>query len=160
MFLKFKYRTFLALLIVFGFWFSASAQNAVKMIGSNGNETIFLLTSHPKVSIEQSSLLIESDLEKITCDIDDGVRFEFTNYEEAAVNEINSEIPVFKISQAFIEGDNLLPGSDILLYDMKGSLLKSLKVAADGHISIDISDLQEGVYVINSSVKKFKLYQR
>ena len=137
-----------------------SAQNAVKMIESNGEETVFLLSTHPKVSLSQSVLEIKTDTDEITCDIDEGVRFELIDFEDASVNDIEEDKPVFKVSKERVEAFNLKPGSDVKLYDLTGKIMESVKTDSTGHAALDISVLPDGIYIINSSNRNFKFYKK
>ena len=137
-----------------------SAQNAVKMIESNGRETIFLLNQRPMVSIVGKSLEIRSASDKITCEIGEGVSFAFTDFEEAGVEEIDIDSPMFRVSQNLIEAFNLRPNSKVTLYDFKGNMIKSVNSDATGYVAISSSGLPKGVYVINSNVRNFKYYKK
>ena len=141
-------------------WIPASAQNAVKMIQNGNQETIFMLSSTPKVTIEGEYLAVETDLDKITCDLKGGVRFEFIESDNTALEEIEAQLPVFKVNKEFIVAYNLTPLSPVNVYDVAGKSLISVKTDESGYLNISTTDLPAGVYVFNSKDKNFKFYKK
>lgn len=140
--------------------FPTFAHNAVKMIHPDNKETIFLLSSQPKVSIENSSLVVESDENKVTCELNGSVRFEFLDAKESAIDEVATESLVFKVDNQAVEGGNMTPNSPVAIYDLSGKTLKAAQTDEAGYIRIDIYDLPKGVYIFNSIDKNFKFYKK
>ena len=148
------------LMLLMGWGFSANAQNAVKMIQAGNQETIFMLSAQPQVSIDGSSLVIETNNEKVTCNVAGGVNFEFVDSDSTAVEEIAAESSLFKISPEVVEGYNLAPDSQVMIFDIAGKCLKSVYTDPKGFVSINVADLPSGVYVFNSKDKNFKFYKK
>lgn len=136
------------------------AQDAVKMIQSDGQETIFMLSQKPTVSMNGSSILIETENESVSCQIEDGIRFEFVNYGSNSLESLVENTPVFKVSQETIEAEGLTPAIPVAIYDITGKLVKSSQTDSSGNVSLNISDLSSGVYIFNSVNKNFKFYKR
>lgn len=148
-----------ALMSLFGF-IPMSAQFAVKMIPAEGEETTFLLSHHPKVSMAEEGLIIETDQDRVECEIGEGVRFEFIEDYETAVKNIETGMPAFKFDGQGISGYNIQPSSDVMIFDVSGKVMKSSRTDADGNFYISLSGLPEGVYILNSVDKKFKFIKK
>lgn len=139
---------------------AASAQNSVKMIESNGKETIFQLAENPKVSISDKNLLIETSNDKVTCAIGEGVRFQFL-LADAGVGEVSADnTPVFKISQVAVEASGITASSPVTVYDMAGKIVKATQSDSNGCATVNISDLPAGVYIFKTIDKNFKFYKK
>ena len=140
------------------------AHNAVKIIESDGNETIFILEKDPnyysmEVFMIGSELEIYTQNTQVNYEIDQGVRFEFLDY-DARVDPLEVSDPIFNISRKSIEGKNLPVNSLVYLYDLTGILLKKAKVDSTGSLKIDISEIPEGNFIIKSNSKSFKFFKK
>lgn len=138
----------------------SNAQNAVKMTQADGENTVFLLNSHPSVSIDGSEIIVETDQDKVTYVIGEGVTFEFIDYNSNSVENVTDRIPVFKVSPQSIEASGLTPGKMVSLYDASGKLLISASTDPNGNVTLEISHLPSGIYIFNSSDKNFKYYKK
>ena len=138
----------------------ASAQNAVKMTESGGKSTIFMLSQQPKVYISSGFITIETLTDKVECDTADGVTFEFLDYDNAGIEEIGAESPIFKIGNDYLEAWNIKPFSRMEIYDVAGKKLGGATSDANGYVSVSIANLPAGIYIINSTDKNFKFYKK
>ena len=138
----------------------SKAQNAVKMIETDGTETIFLLIEQPKVWMADNSLIVETDSDKISCDIAGGIRFEFCNYESDSVEGIEQSTPAFKVTPQSVEAFNLDPLKTVAIYDISGKTVKTSQSDQNGYVYFSISELPAGVYIFNSPNKNFKFYKK
>ena len=138
----------------------AVAQNAVKMIPSEGQEIVFMLSDSPRVTIEENSIIIESEKEKVTCEILKGVRFEFVDSDNAGIESVEINTAIFKVTNDFIEASRLKPRENVRVVDIGGKILRNLSTDSSGYIKMDISDLPKGVFIFSSKDKKFKFYKK
>lgn len=142
-----------------GLTLSAVAQNAVKMT-SGDDVAYFMLSDQPSVTIEDNSIVVQTENEKVSCDLAGGVKFEFANVENNSVDRIETDAPVFKINPGFIEGYNLSGASRFEVADLSGKVLKNGKADESGYLYVSISELPGGIYIFNSKDKKFKFYKK
>ena len=147
---------FLSLGVAFGL----HAQNAVKMTESDGTETFFLLTATPKVAMNGNTLSVSTSESEITCEVGEGVTFEFCDYEPGAVETIETSAPAFKLTTDHLEAYNLKPSTSVVIYDITGKMLKSSTTDDTGNAVINIADLPAGIYVVNSNSNNFKFYKK
>lgn len=140
------------------------AHNAVKVIESNGNETIFLLEKDPyyysmDVYMTSSGLEIYTTKTQVNYEIDESVRFEFLDL-DSGIETLEISDPIFNISHKFIECKNLKGNSLVYIYDLNGILIKNAKVDDTGSLKIDISEIPEGIFIIKSNNKSFKFFKK
>lgn len=136
------------------------AQNAVKMIQVNSQESIFYLIDKPSVTFEGDAIVVEAKDNKVTCELVGGVTFEFVTVDNASVDSFENDIPIFKVNNNFIEAFNLTPISIIIISDLSGKTLLSTKTDAKGHIYIETESFPAGIYIFSSKDKNFKFYKK
>lgn len=140
------------------------AHNAVKIIDSDGNETIFLLENENyyvtmELLIKDPELIVHTAKTTVKYIIDPNIKFEFLDYDAGIETLENSDI-VFNISPNFIEGRNLQSNSWIYIFGLNGNFLKKAKVSNSGNLKIDISDIPEGVLIVKYNNKSFKFFKK
>lgn len=135
------------------------AQDAVKLIHPDDGETVFMLNSHPKVSIAGDVVVMETDVDRVEYDYVDGMKIKFYD-STGAVESITTEGPVFSVGHESVEGQNLAPGQAVAVYDISGKKLRGATVGADGRVEVSTSDLGSGVYIFHSKDKNFKFYKK
>lgn len=147
----------LALLIGFNV---AGAYNAVKLVDSQNGEKIFLLSSHPKASLMENVLSLETDLESLNFDLGDGINFYFVDYEEAGIDVVATGTPVYKLTPGFIQAFNLKALAPVEVFDITGKTVKTGKTSGDGSLILETSDLPSGVYIFSSFDFNFKFHKK
>lgn len=135
------------------------AHDAVKLIDSNNKETIFMLHDLPKARIDESKLIIETDRERLICNIETGARIEFIDT-NAGINGILPDSFVFSLGGNGLDCQNLKPGSKVYLCDLAGKIITSKEVDSTGAVTIDTTTLPAGVYIFNTNEKSFKFYKK
>lgn len=144
---------------LFGCAFIGQAQNAIRLTDPAGQETVFLLSSNPKVTMEtDGSLLVTTDTQSISLEAST-YRLEFID-SNASVKSIEGPAPVFNVSSDYLEASNLEAGCPVMIYDMQGRLVKSASADQNGSLYLSLSDLLKGIYVVNSNMNKFKFYKK
>ena len=154
-------RTFIvsAFLTIFCSLFSF-ADNAVKMIQADGSESYFLLSSKPKVSINGEELNVVTLNENISVEFVSPVTFEFCEYEDTAVKGLEVSKPVFKINGLTLEASNLEPNSSVTIYDSTGRKVAAGVTDNSGNVTISISSLPNGAFIVNSKANNFKFHKK
>ncbi|MCH5241049.1 MAG: T9SS type A sorting domain-containing protein [Muribaculaceae bacterium] len=151
-------------LLAFGSSLTAQAQNAVKMIPGattgEDKEIIFLLRDTPTVTFDDDAIVVECNDEKVVCNLQGGVSFEFIAFDEASVDAVESDSTVIKINQLFIGAYNLSPDTPVVISDLSGKILSSSKTDPHGHIYVSLYDFPTGVYIFSSKDKNFKFYKK
>ena len=146
--------------LAFGWALPAQGQNAVKMIQGDSKETIFMLSDTPTVTFEEDTIVVECRKEKVSCELEGCVKFEFITYNNASVDSVVKESPVFKVNQNNIEAFNLSPLEMVRITDLSGKTVFSSKTDINGHIYIETGNYPSGVYIFFSKDKNFKFYKK
>ncbi len=141
-----------------GFMLQAKAQNVTLVVtNTNGTEQTYQLTEESQLHFENGErLVIEnasgtnftlqlSDIRKIVC-------AEMTGTEENAVSKLQI-FPNPSHNQVFIK--NLSGNSQGRIYTLDGRIVKAFE-ASEG-MMLDISDLSEGMYLLNIDGQTLKL---
>lgn len=153
---KFIRKRFLLILIsILGLSVNVAAQNAVKLTDPSGNELILLLETTPTVTIEGDYLCVSSDEKDFSFLFDGTFTVEFCD-DNAGVEEIEQETTSFKITPNILEAKNLDPDSFLFIYDISGKKVKSATADPSGFVSIDISEMGRGIYIVNTKKNNFK----
>ncbi|MCH5226194.1 MAG: T9SS type A sorting domain-containing protein [Muribaculaceae bacterium] len=134
------------------------AENSVTMIEPNGKETIFLLSTSPRVSMEDGTVIVETKNDRVEYTGEGPLKFVFS--ETGAIEKFEKDLPLFKINQFSIEASNLKPETNLQILDLSGKLIISQKTDTNGNITIPVSYLPTGVYIVKSYDKKFKFYKK
>lgn len=139
---------------------TAFAEQYVFVVWTDAGEQIsYPLSDKPKVTQNDDVLVVtttdtsveypKSDVEKFT------LAFQtVTNVEEI---EINSSI---RHTRECIEMANCRAGSIVTMYSTSGQLIRSYTVADDGTLSIDISALESGIYILSNENITYKLLKQ
>ncbi|MCH5234011.1 MAG: hypothetical protein J1E16_01855 [Muribaculaceae bacterium] len=138
----------------------ANAQNAVKMTQGNNSETIFYLTDTPTVTFEDNSIVVVAKDNKVTCDLADGISFEFVSVDPGSVESVEKDTSVFKIDRNYIEAYHLTPMSQVVISDLSGKSVFSSKTDGNGYLYVETGSFPAGVYVFSSKDKNFKFYKK
>ena len=147
------------LLLVFTF-FTGHAQNAIKLIESNGNESFFILNPQQKFLMVKNELVIESENQSIIIEQNNSLKCEFCNYEISSLKTISGNSIIYKLSNESIEVDNLEPLSSVKIFDLNGNIIIMGEANNEGFISLNINELPRGILIINTNNKTFKFYKK
>lgn len=139
---------------------NVSAHNAVKLTDGDLKETILLLSHGPIVSINGNVITVETDKERIECELEGNPRFEFLDYDDAGIDAPEYGSLTFHFDSNSLKGENLKPGTQVCIVDLSGRIL-TVKVAdAMGSVNLDISTLPVGVYIFKTNDQIYKFYKK
>ena len=125
-----------------------------------GEKIEYFLTDTPQLKHNDESVLLTT---KKT-----NVEYETSRIAKVYFSEsVNSGIKDIKISdtviQLFPESIHLIgfsPNESIQILSLNGKVYRSLSVSNDGSLTISLSDLSIGVYIIKSTNQSFKITRR
>lgn len=137
-----------------------SGHNAVKLIDKDSKETIFMLSDHPRVTFNDEIIVVRSAKEEISCDMADGTRFEFLDYDQNSIGSIPGEAVMINLTGNNLEGNLLAAGSPIRIANIAGQVFVATQTDDSGYFRISLENLAPGVYVFSSQEKIFKFYKK
>lgn len=143
----------------------SKAQDVVKLTDPKGNTSMFLLLDHPRLTMGDKTLTIESDsgskLEftlPVSAEIVEDVPGDIPN--ESSVAEIAASEPCFYIGESYIEGSRLAQGTVLRVYDQSGRMAGFAKADEAGNVKLSTADLPTGVYIVECYPKNFKFHKK
>ena len=140
--------------------FGSFAHDAVKMTEPDGKETVFILADHPIVTVENNAIIVTTDNQNISLELEPNIIFRFCDADGAGVETAAKSLPTFKIDDTRLEGNNLQPRTLVTIYDISGRMTASATTDDAGFVSIVIADLPAGVYIVGSNSNNFKFHKR
>lgn len=121
----------------------------------DGNTVAYSLTTRPVVTFAGSDLVLTStDVE---------VKYPIANVEEitfvdaSAINEIKGDKVAFAINGQVINAKGLANGELVQVYNIDGKAIAQASANAEGTVTVDISTLGKGVYVIKAGKMSYKI---
>jgi len=160
-------RYFLILLVSISFATNASAFTATpkyKLVlwEKNGLTTDFLLENGVTITFNDGKLVITNDVADIL-DYDlDGIwkwTYEDTGDHGSGIQSISSDYSV-QFGGDMIVFRNLKAGSNISIYAVNGIQMMNETIANDGEYTFQLSNLTQGVYVVNVNGKTYKIVKK
>ncbi len=139
---------------------TAEEQEALMVNFKNGTRVVYILAERPVATFSTDKLHIES-----TSLADDYTIADIANFKFDKVSSI-SKIEADDIRVYYTDGENLRleglsQGELVTICDTKGCIITKAKSNADGKITIQVSSLPYGVYIVSlSSGKTFKLLNK
>ena len=134
--------------------------NAVKLTQTEGEEMYFLLSEKPVVTMNENDIVLTTEAQEITFPKGDDLTFEFGDYESLKVDEVLKNEVIFEISKDIIKGYNLMPGSQVSVFDLSGKKIGTEKANSNGEISVRMERLPKGIYVVNYKSTTFKFQKK
>ncbi|MCD8387362.1 MAG: T9SS type A sorting domain-containing protein [Bacteroidales bacterium] len=130
----------------------------------SGDYHYYQLSAQPKAKLNDAQLGIFDQTDELLCEyaFDEIAQFFFThNVITDKLTDPKGRDFMFKYSDNCIELYGIAPSSEISLYDMSGNKRMSVRNGDETTISIDISSLSAGVYVVQiPSIKNIKIIKK
>lgn len=130
---------------------------AVTFKGSDGNEMSFLFSEKPTVTFTDDAIVLTTTTSKVELPRTVSYVATFGN-STGGIQTVQKE-NYYKIDESSIEIHSV--SADVVqLYSMSGMLMGIERCDADGFVSIDISNLTKGIYIVKSKAITFKFQKK
>ena len=141
----------------------AWAQNAVAVWQQDGKVAKFGFAEKPVVTYADNNLVITTTqttveypiylLRKISFDVD---------WTVDAVEEVKAEPlkPSLHLAPGEIAIQGAEPGSVVQVYSVKGLLVQSARVGADGSVTLSTTGLPASIYIVKTTKSTFKIVKK
>ena len=141
----------------------AWAQNAVAVWQQDGKVAKFGFAEKPVVTYADNNLVITTTqttveypiylLRKISFDVD---------WTVDAVEEVKAEPlkPSLHLAPGEIAIQGAEPGSVVQVYSVKGQLVMSARVGADGSVTLSTTGLPASIYIVKTTKSTFKIVKK
>ncbi len=123
---------------------------------TDGTINRFALTDAPMVTYEGDNLVVSAGEEQFTTALSGISQLTFEQV-PTGINEMSEESPkpVFTPGQARFEG--LKTHATVNIYTIDGKMLNSMRANEEGIVSIDLSTLPQGVYILRTPNQSYKI---
>lgn len=138
------------------------AEEATSLIvhSKDGSSVAYALSEYPKVTFEDSYLLIKSTNIDVSYPLSDMWKFTFEPVDiETAINAVSADKSSFSYADGAIVLSGLNGKSFLQVYTIDGVLRHSEKINTSTFI-YPFSELPSGIYIINVNGKTFKISKK
>lgn len=160
-------KTFTMLLALFAFSLSVFAGNpGVTFLLRSGKKVSFSFAEKPVVALSDANLSVSvGGVERVSYAYADVQRVVVVDDVVSAIDNVvandKSQHVVFLFSASTLNVSGLAVGERFSLYAIDGKLMLSEKANADGKAAMNLSSLQQGIYIVRTqSGISYKLFKK
>ena len=139
-------------------WDSTAKITQVVVWNSDSTYTVYKCTDHPSVAVNETNLVITVNGTDVLFPANEVRKFTFDDEQLTVIEDVTTQ-GTYEITQDAINVDNLKDGTILTIYDTNGRLIAQNK-SANGTVSVNISNLPNGVYVVKAGNTNFKFLKR
>lgn len=129
---------------------------------NDGSKVLFSFDDYPKVTHTNGEVVMTTENGSFA--YSDSAVWKFTVSQQAnedtSVGNITSSQSSWHKAGDVIRFTSAAPGSQVSLYALSGMLLDSYIIGSDGTLSISLSALEQGIYVIKTKETTFKIAKK
>lgn len=157
-------RTFLMILGLLGLGaVSAEAQSTVKGIvieTATGERTEYALTETPKLTYDGNTVTLTTTKVCVDFTATDIVKVVLTDISATDINDVESKPEQVQLLNEEVRMSGLSAGETVSIYNVSGTLISTCQASSNGDLTITLSDLQRGVYIIKANHQSFKVMRK
>ena len=156
----------LLLLLGLTFALGANAQENYKLVVWEKNGSVvgnFELNTTPQVTFTETEMIVTTTLGDVyyyNYDLPDMWKLTYELYEPTGLKDIMTENNAMTFDGNTIIFPALEPGSNIVVYAANGALVLNKTVSSAGEYAFPLSNLSQGVYVVNVNGKTYKIVKK
>lgn len=157
-------RTFLMTLGLLGLGaVGAEAQSTVKGIvieTAGGERTEYALTETPKLTYDGNTVTLTTTKVSVDFTATDIVKVVLTDISATGIEIVEESQGQVKLLNEEVRMSGLSAAETVRIYNVNGTLLSTWQATRNGELTITLSDLQKGVYIINANHQSFKVTRK
>lgn len=157
-------RTFLMTLGLLGLGaVGAEAQSTVKGIvieTATGERTEYALTETPKLTYDGNTVTLTTTKVSVDFTATDIVKVVLTDISATGIDAAETMQGKVLLSNDEVRMSGLVAHETVQLYNIGGVLLSTWQASNNGDLTITLSDLQRGVYIIKANHQSFKVTRK
>ena len=157
-------RTFLMTLGLLGLGaVGAEAQSTVKGIvieTTGGERTEYALTETPKLTYDGNTVTLTTTKVSVDFTATDIVKVVLTDISATGIDAAETMQGKVLLLNDEVRMSGLVAHETVQLYSMGGVLLSTWQASNNGDLTITLSDLQRGVYIIKANHQSFKVTRK
>ena len=142
---------------------SAEAQSTVKGIvieTATGERTEYALTETPKLTYDGNTVTLTTTKVCVDFTATDIVKVVLTDISATDINDVESKPEQVQLLNEEVRMSGLSAGETVSIYNVSGTLISTCQASSNGDLTITLSDLQRGVYIIKANHQSFKVMRK
>lgn len=144
--------------LLLGVTIPAMAESHLVVYFTNGSATSFVVDDKPHVSFSENEILIRAKDMSTEYPVASVRKFAFADKSGLVSPElIDNEVRFTYTDRDCLGACGLKSNEPITLYRTDGTCALTTKANADGNAEIDLSNLEPGIYIVNTASKTFKI---
>lgn len=157
-------QSILMVLVLLGFGTAkADAQSTVKGVvieTAGGQRTEYSLTDTPKLTYDGTTVTLTTTKVSVYFTASFIEKVMLTDISSTGIDEVENGRSDILLSNDEVRMSGLADGESVALYNVNGTLLSTWKATCTGELTISLSDLQQGVYIIKAKHQSFKVIRK
>lgn len=133
------------------------ADEALVVTDAEGNETVFVLADKPLVSFSQEAIIVVAGEKRVEYPLSDYRKFSIAGVASSIGSEQLAASPTFRFDGGIV-AEGLVPGTQVMVYNINGMMAGSGTADADGRASVSING--SGTFVVKAGNKSFKFIKK
>lgn len=125
-----------------------------------GEKIEYFLTDTPQLKHNDERVLLTTKKTNVEYETSRIAKVYFSESVNSGIKDIKTSDTVIQLSPESIHLSGFSPNESIQILSLNGNVYRSLSVSNDGSLTISLSDLSIGVYIIKSTNQSFKITRR
>lgn len=139
---------------------TASATNGIIVTSSEGDQLTFTFEETPAVTFSEDGLVITTTTGRVTnLTLENYVEFTFADISATESIEASTGCSI-TLSNNVITFSGFQANATIALYNITGSLLRTMRTDATGYQTLRLDDFQHGTYIVTIANQTYKFRPR
>lgn len=139
------------------------AQSFVKGVvieTAGGQQTEYALTDTPKLTYDGSMVTLTTTKVSVYYTASNIVKVMLTDISSTGIDDVENGRADIQLSNDEVRMSGLVAGEKVTLYYVNGTLHSTWKATSAGELTISLSDLKQGVYIIYANHQSFKVIRK
>ena len=125
-----------------------------------GEKIEYFLTDTPQLKHNDERVLLTTKKTNVEYETSRIAKVYFSESVNSGIKDLKTSETVIQLSPESIHFSGFSPNESIQILSLNGNVYRSLSVSNDGSLTISLSDLSIGVYIIKSTNQSFKITRR
>ena len=141
----------------------AHAQSTVKGVvieTAGGQRTEYALTEAPRLTYDGNTVTLTTTKVSVDYTTSNILKVMLTDISSTGINDVESSLGNILLSNDEVRMSGLAADESVTLYNTNGMLLSTWKATSTGELTINLSDLSRGIYIIKTNHQSFKVTRK
>lgn len=142
---------------------NTEAQNTVKGLvieTAKGERVEFALTENPKLTYDGNTVTLTTTTVSVDYSATDIIKVVVADVSSTSVDAVEVRDGKIQLLNDEVRMSGLSAGETVCLYNVSGTLLSTWQTTNYGELTITLSDLSRGIYIIKANHQSFKVTKK